>query len=293
MPDPTPPIPGAEMNAMLLLGLPDRPLDAEGYFTLLGKQAVTFTGAKPVTLEPGDKLYRVFGGKAAAKGGFWAPEAPAPGTTEGAWRASNAVVPAWNDGTEVEALTVKEDAALQCWTGTIESQPAMDKQGVVLPDWWLVGGGTQFFVQFWTPAFTEAVTLDTVGPTPWDAPPAPFAQAYVAPVATAADLDPGDPVQAHVVEVLALAEALRAMAAALSDAEGARMSAAADTVLTTGNTILENQGRDDAMVAVAVRSHLDLGRHIEPDPAWPASGAVDRAVTRVVGSAAALSSRAG
>jgi hypothetical protein len=292
----TEPFPGAKENAMLLIGLPERPLDAPGHFQLTGKQAVTFAGTapvQPVTLNPGDTLYRVFGGSAGMRGGFWAPTPPSTGATEGDWRASNAVEPVWNDGTSVASLTVKPGQAVQCWTGIIESQPARNDDGSVYPDWWLVGGGTQFFAQFWTEDFADAVELSDLGPTPWAGTARVGDTLAVSLVAAQGDLNTGDPVHEHVRMLATLAEALRATAAAMPGDDGAPFARAANTLLGSANTILENQGKDDATVKVAIRSDLGLGRHIEPDPSWPTAAQLDRAVTDVVHSAAVLSNRAG
>ncbi|MEO0865075.1 MAG: hypothetical protein AAFY39_10915, partial [Pseudomonadota bacterium] len=237
------PFPGAQENPMLLIGLPDRDITATGYFTLLGKQAVTFAKASPITLTGGDKLYRVYGGPARPKGGFWAPEPPKANTTQGEWRSTNAVEPSWNDGTHVVELTVNAGHALQCWMGEIESQPARNNVDKVIPDWWLVGGGTQYFAQFWTAGFSDAVTLTPQGGTPW-ADPRAVAAVASGPVtavtcdAQAGDLNPDQPEQAHVGAVIALANVLRASAGAMQDSaseDAAALSMAANNLIQSAN----------------------------------------------------------
>ncbi|WP_296418142.1 hypothetical protein [Pseudooctadecabacter sp.] len=298
----TPPFPGARKDPMLLIGMRSIELKEAGYFDLAPSQTVTYSAARPIhamTLTEGDKLYRVFGGqnKAKAKGGFWAPEAPAKDETEGEWRSTNAVEPVWNAGTHVAELTVKKGCTLQTWFGEIESQPAMNDESEAIPGWWLVGGGPQYFCQSWTEAFGDAVTIKTLGNTPWstakeDTPAMPDTEVAIA--AQIGDLDTRVEAFAHVATVLRLVDSLRAIASATQDTdEAAHMAAAANTVATSANTLLGNVDKDPQAVDLAIRSNLHLGRFIDIDPAQPNGHAAIGALDAVVRNAAAINHRLG
>ncbi|MDJ0821881.1 MAG: hypothetical protein QNJ09_08755 [Paracoccaceae bacterium] len=297
----TPPFPGAKENPMLLLGLLPRTIT---FFDLKGDKAKNFTDASPVILKPGKQLYRVFGGGAGKIGGYWSPSPPSPGETEGDWRSENAVEPVWNAGTTVVEMTVKKGKTLQSWTGGIESQPARDDQQKIIKDWFLVGGGTQFYVNSWAKDFTDSLDFKVLGPTPWTAQaPAVSVEEPAQDVALATapeDLSPETAAEAHVRLVHDLAAALRATAEALRDPavpcapeDVAILRQAANTVTAQANAMLADIGQDDAAVEVAAWAQCSLSRHIEVDPRWPQGRAAEAALEQVVHSAAALSHRAG
>ncbi|WP_439141181.1 hypothetical protein [Pseudooctadecabacter sp.] len=296
----TPPFPGAQKDPMLLIGMRSIELKEDGYFTLAPSQTVTYSAARPVhamTLNAGDKLYRVFGGKnkAKAKGGFWAPEPPAKDDTEGDWRATNAVEPAWNAGTHVAQLTVKEDCTLQTWFGEIESQPALTDDNKTIDGWWLVGGGQQYFCQFWTKEFDAAVTVETLGNTPWStakaaAPAMPAKE--VAVVAKVGDLDTNVEAFAHIAALSHLADSLRAVASATdNEDEAAHMAEAANNMANTANVLLSEVDNDPIAVDLGIRSNLGLARYIDIDPAQPNAEAAIGALNAVIHNAAAINNR--
>lgn len=301
------PFPGAKKNPMLLIGMPHIELKKPSYFDLAPDQTVTYSAAQkvtPTTLTAGQKLYRVYGGPAKAAGGFWAPSAPGANESEGDWRGSNAVEPHWNAGTHIVEMTVNAGQQVQTWMGEIESQPALDNTDKAIKDWWLVGGGTQYFFQFWTPAFKNGVTLKPLGGTPWADPRAVAAvtsgqmpKDTLNLDAKATDLNPQEPIEAHVVAVETLATALRAAAQSLqsqNDADDAApLAEAANNLIATANQLLKDHGSDEEAAALRVRSQLSLGRVIDIDPAWPQAQQAIAALGSVVRSAAVISNRTG
>ncbi len=161
----------------------------------------------------------------------------------------------------------------------------MSKQ--MLPDYWLVGGGTQFFFAHWLiPGFKPV----PCGDTPWAGATQAGAVAAEALVAAPSDFDPCDANAAQAFRVSALADVLRATAPS-SDHQAAVLEGAAANLIRSANTILTNIGQDPQVVATAVRSQVGLARFVG-EGGGLASDAIERQVTRVVQGAAVLSGRA-
>jgi hypothetical protein len=284
------PQPGAQKNPMLGLGLPRRDVAADNWITLPDREAVNFTNAKPHLLKAGDTLYRVYGGSAAIAGGYWSPQPPASDCTEAQWRSDNAIELAWNDGTHVAQFTATEP--LQVWTGGVESQPAQDMNGNPLPDYWLVGAGTQFWVNSWPkPIFP---TPTTVGPTPWAASPS-AATNTVALVALPHELDPADAhaSQARLVAELALslqniAQALDRSSRADDRVSAARLACTVANLKRAANSLIENLGGAPAILKTMARAQVGLARHVHIDHTWQQAAALHRTLDAVVGGAARL-----
>ncbi len=292
----TPPFPGARENPILRLPMPHITLSEASYFDLKPDQTVTFSAANPVravTLAAGQKLYRVFGGQiASANGAFWAPDPPAKDATEGDWRSLNAVELIWNAGTHVAEMTIREGCTLQTWFGEIGSQPARSDKGVI-KDWWLVGGGQQYFLQFWTSACDDAVTIKTLGNTPWsDAllhkPMMPKTEIVIDFVRS--EENDGVKAHAHVSVLCNLTDALRTVAKSAGDKDAAAtMAEAANFVASFANILLADVQNDPKAVEVAIRSNLHLGRHIQIDPRLPHASKAINALQTVIHHAATIS----
>lgn len=292
----TPPFPGTQEKPVLLVAMPHITLHQASYFDLKPDQAVTFSAANPVraaTLPAGQKLYRVFGGQIAkAKGAFWAPEPPAKDATEGDWRSLNAVEPIWNAGTHVAEMTIQEDCTLQTWFGEIGSQPARSEKGII-KDWWLVGGGQQYFLQSWTPAFDDAVTIKTLGNTPWS--DAFLHKTTMPKTEIAINFTPSEGnlavgAHAHVSVLSNLTDALRLVAKSADDMDAAStMAEAANTVASFANILLADVEQDPKAVEAAIRANLHLGRHIEIDPTLAHASKAIEALQTVIHHAATIS----
>ncbi|OAN73698.1 hypothetical protein A8B78_18160 [Jannaschia sp. EhC01] len=288
------PQPGAQQNPMLSLSMLDRDVTVTGWPLLPAKEAQNFiANAQAYVLPKGQTLYRVFGGTAGDKGAYWSPAPPAPGSTEAEWRRTNAIEYSWNTGEFVVSYTAEADIHL--WKGGVESKPAQDMQKQMLPDYWLVGGGTQFFFANWLiPGFKPVPE----GKTPWAGTTQAGAVAPEPLAATPADFDPADALAAQAFRVSALADALRASAEALratpagSEADAAALEGASANLISSANTILNNIGKDPKMVSAAVQSQLGLARNVGLGAGIGASETVDRQVTEIVRGAAVLSGRA-
>lgn len=272
--------------------MPFRDVTAQGWPDLEAKNAVNFTlGAAPFVLLKGDTLYRVYGGAANIKGAYWSPSPPAPGSTEGDWRGSNAIEYSWNSGANVASYTAENDIPL--WKGGVESQPAQSMDSVPLPDYWLVGGGTQFFFPFWLINNFAPVPC---GPTPWQG--AIIAETAGAPaqlVATAADFDPADKQASQAFRVSLLADALRHSADILRQTATADDSASLDGVIAnlmnSANIILNNIGGDPKVVSTEVRSQLGLARYVMIGAETPDGDNATRLLNDVIQGAAELSGK--
>jgi hypothetical protein len=282
------PQPGAEKNPMLALGLPARDVTADNWITLPLREAPNFTRAKPHLLKPGDTLYRVYGGGASMSGGYWSPHPPAADCTEAQWRKENAIELSWNAGTDVAKFTVEDGQPLQVWTGGVESQPAQDLNGNPLPDYWLVGEGTQFWVKsFPAPIFPKPTR---VGPTPWIA----SRQTVLKAVALLAQPDELDPADGHASQarlVAQLALSLESIADALSQKSGVADAALATTVANlkrAANSLVENLGGAPDTLKTMARAQVGLGRHVQIDAAWQDAPALNRTLDAVVSGAARL-----
>lgn len=288
------PQPGAKKNPMLSLGMPLRDVTEASWPDLEGKNAVNFISIAHAFVFPkGETLYRVYGGAANMKGAYWSPEPPAPGSTEGDWRGSNAIEYNWNAGENVASYTAQNDIKL--WKGGVESQPAQSMDGNILPDYWLVGGGTQFFFPFW---LIDGFTPVACGATPWQATASTSTPVPDALVATAGDFDPADKQALQAFRVGLLADALRASAeilrqtptATAQDAEA--LEGARANLMKSANSILSNIGSDPARVNTEVRSQVGLARYLVIDATLPGGDTAGRLLNDVIAGAAELSGKA-
>lgn len=238
---------GAQKNPMLTLANPPAAFPA---WTLPAVQAVNFTVGSITRTEliEGSQLYRVYGGPAGMTGAYWSPDKPDE-KTEGAWRSRNAVEPWWNAGTDVALLTVKPGATIHVWSGGITSQPALYANGDVIPEYFLVGGGRQCFVQSWLPEIGGAIDIVPDGKTPWTAQGgAPYRVAPdVEPEGDPARLNATDPVAKVAVYLYEGAAAMRTLAAVLDarhatdpKADGGPAAMAANNMITLANAIVRN-----------------------------------------------------
>ncbi|WP_299690720.1 hypothetical protein [uncultured Tateyamaria sp.] len=293
---PQQPFPGAQLNPMLTISMPAKAIVAPDGDTLKASDAVNYPVGdppKPITLKPGHKLFRVYGGPAGEIGGYWSPNPPAPDMTVGEWRNINAVLPSWNDGAFVAQLTVNDGHSLPAWVGGIWSQAAKVNKKIV-PGWFLKGGGTQYHCDTWASTFNAAVTITKIGDTPWTtgaAPTAPSPQQDVQFAATSGDLDPGKAEHAHVGHIVDLAHALRSTAHGLTSGstEAAIMAHAANEVMDDANAIVAHLDSDQGLVAHAILGHLGLTRAIDLAPSWPGAAAAKAKLDSAVMSAARIS----
>lgn len=277
---------------MLSLGMIHRDVTAAGWPDLDAKNAVNFTlGAAPYVLPKGQSLYRVYGGTASMKGAYWSPAPPAAGSTEGDWRGSNAIEYSWNAGENVASYTAQDDIHL--WKGGVESQPAQDMDGAILPDYWLVGGATQFFFPFW---LIKGFTPVAYGPTPWHtATPSAAPRAPAQLVAAPGDFDPADKQAAQAFRVGVLADALRSSAEILRQsaaADAASLDGAVSNLMASANSILNNIGSDPGIVGTEVRSQVGLARFVTIDDQMPGNETASRLLGEVIQGAAELSGKA-
>ncbi len=130
--------------------LPKKTLTKEGWPDLPEKQAPNFVYADPVTLNPGDKVYRVIDNPSNAGGGYWSRELPA---NMAEWRSDYAVQPSWNDNGLYTEYTVPDGSSLNVWEGPASSQDD------------LPGGLSTGKNQIWMPPGTLSPT--DVKPTGW------------------------------------------------------------------------------------------------------------------------------
>lgn len=284
------PQPGAQKNPMLGLGLPPRDVAAANWRTLPAREAVNFTHAKPHLLNAGESLYRVYGGAAGISGGYWSLNPPASDSTEAQWRRENAVELSWNTGTSVAKFTAT--APLQIWTGGVESQPAQDNEGKTLPDYWLVGEGTQFWVMSYpAPIFP---TPTTVGPTPW-ATTASVPLNAVELVARPEELNTSDPhaVQAKLVAQLAqslqlIAESLTTSSSNAGSLAAAQLAFTVANLMRSANALIENLGGSPSVLKTMTRAQVGLGRYVQIDHNWKEAAYLNRTLDAVVHGAAKL-----
>lgn len=294
----TPPLPGAQHNPFLTVSMAIKTYSAPGVFSLRAQDAANYTAgdpAKPFSLKEGDSLYRVYGGLAGEQGGYWSPQPPVAGETEGEWRSKNAVLGKWNTGQHVAQMTVNDGNVLQSWKGGIEAQAVVLKgQTTPVPGWFLVGGGTQYLCPFFDSSNKKLVTFKALGNTPWNTTGAEETlslseetQCTVAP----ADLDAANAAHAHVAETVALAQALRKTSHSLADTNtdmqsATRIGLAANEVMEDANALVANiDSNHDAATHIA-RSQLTLSRYIDLDPTWPGAQDAQAKLTDVVFSAA-------
>lgn len=133
-----------EAEALASERLPATALTKEGWPDLPASQAPNFVSAEGVTLNPGDKVYRIIDDPAKAGGGYWARELP---NNMAEWRSDYAVKPAWNDNGLYAEHTVTDP--LNVWEGPASSQGS------------LAGGKDQI----WMPPGTLSPT--DIKPTGW------------------------------------------------------------------------------------------------------------------------------
>ena len=124
--------------------LPEATIKKEGWPDLPARQAPNFVYANPVTLDPGEKIYRIIDDPANAGGGYWARELP-PSLSD--WRSGYAVRPEWNSNGLYTEHTIQ--SPLNVWEGSTAGQGS------------LVGGKDQI----WMPPGTLNPT--NISPTGW------------------------------------------------------------------------------------------------------------------------------
>lgn len=288
------PQPGAQKNPMLNLGMTHRDVEQDGWPKLDKDNAPNFVAnASPVMFEKGQTLFRVYGGSAKMNGAYWSPEPPAPKETEAQWRSENAIEYSWNAGQFVASYTATKDIPL--WTGSVEAQPAQSLDNQILPDYWLVGGGPQFFFPYW---LIDGFAAVAVGDTPWagKADTGPVAPEGLA--ARVQDVDPADANAAQAFRVSALADAIRASADALrvvgtdTADEMAALEGAVANLMSSANAILRNLDSDPQLVGAAIRSQVGLARHIRLEAETPGHDEVHRRLGEVIHGAAVISGKA-
>src|SRR5262245_28124361 len=103
--------------------LPRAEITAPGWPPLPARDAPHFTAAKPVTLAPGTKIFRIIDDKANPAGSYWALALP---PSEEAWRSGNAVLDSWNEGSKFVEYTVPPGAGLNVWQGGTSGQGLAD-----------------------------------------------------------------------------------------------------------------------------------------------------------------------
>jgi hypothetical protein len=137
--------------------LPPTALEASGWPTMPGQDARNFTDARPMTLAPGTKIYRIIDDGSNPAGSYWAFSIP---PSEAAWRGGNAVLDSWNNDGQYVEYEVPPGPGLNVWAGGTAGQMLGDDGDAdhVLP------GGEQ---QIWMPS--GAVTPSASQPTPWAA----------------------------------------------------------------------------------------------------------------------------
>ncbi|GAB5447275.1 hypothetical protein [Gymnodinialimonas sp.] len=288
------PQPGAQKNPFMNLGMTHRDVTKAGWPTLDKDNAPNFVlSAAPVVLEKGQTIYRVYGGKAKIVGAYWSPAPPPPQMTEAEWRSECAIEYSWNTGQYVASYTAEADIHL--WAGSVEAQPAQSMAMKILPEYWLVGGGPQFFVAHW---LINGFTPTPVGETPWPKTAQAAPVAAEALVAQPGDVVPADENATQAFRVSALAEALQASAEALRGAQtytavdADALDGAAANLMSSANNILTNLNSDPETVSAEVRSQVGLARHIEVEADVPGQGAVQQRLSEVIAGAAALSGKA-
>lgn len=116
-------------------------LKQAGWPDIAGDQAATFKAPpEPITLKPGQKIYRVIDSESNPNGSFWTTADPAK-MTEADWRSGAAVKGEWNgDGAYVEYEV--PPSGLNVWSG--EAAPQMSSDGVSV----LKGGGNQLWLPY-------------------------------------------------------------------------------------------------------------------------------------------------
>ncbi len=301
MADPTMTNFGARKNPMLTLA---NPAKAYPDWSLPSDQAVNFIAGSIARTEipAGAKLYRVYGGPARINGAYWSPDKPDE-KTEGDWRSQNAVEPWWNAGTDVAVLTVKDGTSIHVWSGGITSQPALYANGDRIPDYFLVGGGRQCFVQSWLPEIRDAIEIAPDGRTPWK--PSTDDTYRVTPnVQPSGDVDSlkfTDPVQKVAIYLYEGGTAMRALAKVLDavhatdpKAAGGPADMAADNLITLANSILRNlatdpqAARDIAKRAAGLRRVIDIDTSMLTGPDAKTAQQADALLTVIVNGAAML-----
>jgi hypothetical protein len=284
------PQPGGRKNPMLGVGLPRRDVTADNWIMLPAREAVNFTSAKPHLLKAGDSLYRVYGGSAGIIGGYWSPNPPAIDCTEAQWRSETAVELSWNAGTDVAKFTAT--TPLQVWRGGVVSQPAQDMSKNILSDYWLVGEGTQIWMN--TQSGPISPQPKRVASTPWAS--TIYAQNdSVELVARPHELDPNDAHANQVRLVAQLAQSLQSIADALSQssseadlATAARLASTVANLNRLANSLIENLGGAPAILKTMVRAQVGLARHVHIEHTWQEAATLNQTLDAVVAGAAQL-----
>ncbi|VAW94455.1 hypothetical protein MNBD_GAMMA21-2127 [hydrothermal vent metagenome] len=135
-------------------GLPARKRTNPGWPDLPSRQTKNFESVEPVTLNKGDKIYRIIDDDANPAGGYWSNELPA---SKADWRSDFAVKEGWNDNGKYVEYIVEDDAGLNVWSGKTAGQN-LEGTNSYLP------GGAE---QIWMPAGTVEPT--SAKPTNWNA----------------------------------------------------------------------------------------------------------------------------
>jgi hypothetical protein len=130
-------------------------LNQPGWPTFPAGDAPNFTDARPVTLAPGTKIYRIIDEGSNPAGSYWAFSVPA---SEEAWRSGFAVLDTWNEDGQYVEYEVPPGPGLNVWVGGTSGQ-ALSEDGD--PNHVLVGGEQQI----WMPS--KHVTPSAAKPTPW------------------------------------------------------------------------------------------------------------------------------
>lgn len=119
----------------------------------------TFSSVEPTFIEPGTKLYRVYGPPAGPNGAYWSLTPPP--VTEAAWRGPNAVRTDWNSGDRYAVMEVGPQG-IKGWAGPAAPQHVVDGVGHQLDGLIYPGGANQIYV----PEGQFGSIVDQL-PTPW------------------------------------------------------------------------------------------------------------------------------
>jgi hypothetical protein len=163
---------------------------------------------------------------------------------------------------------------------------------VALPDYWLVGEGTQFWVMSYPVPIFPTPTM--IGPTPW-ATAVSVSLNAVELVARPDELDMSDPHAVQAKLVAQLAQSLQSIADSLTTSScNAGPLAAAQLAFTvanlkrSANALIENLGGSPSVLKTMSRSQVGLGRYVQIDPNWKEAVYLNHTLDAVVHGAAKL-----